>query len=150
MSIDVILVGGGVDVVSASDGALAVVGQSTVDVLSTDEGPQGSPARQDLVLFAQGALSASEVLARIISGGAAVYATPPSAASAGTGSTGTAVISVTKNGSPYATITFTASASGVVAFAGNGAVAAGDVLVFTAPATPDATLANVAITFASA
>jgi hypothetical protein len=147
--IDVVLVGTGVSVITADDGSADVISATGVDVVSPDQGPQGIPARQDVVLFLQGGLNANELLARIECAGAAVYG-PNSLASAGLASMGTAVITVTRNGQAFAAITFAASATGTVAFLGSGAVIAGDVLAFTAPASPDATLANVSITLASA
>lgn len=60
-------------------------------------------------------------------------------------STGTVVYSISKNGTPFATITFTASATGVWAQASDATFAAGDTLEVDAPATADATLVNVSI-----
>jgi hypothetical protein len=68
-----------------------------------------------------------------------------SVASAATASTGTAVLTILKNGASVGTITFTASAAGV--FAGAGATfAVDDILSITAPSSADATLANVSVT----
>jgi hypothetical protein len=64
-------------------------------------------------------------------------------------STGTAAFDVLKNGSSVGTITFTSSATATfVTAAGSLSLAAGDVLSITAPATADATLADVGIVLA--
>ena len=63
-------------------------------------------------------------------------------------STGTAVITVYKNGTSIGTITYTSSATPAFATSGGSAesLAAGDLLEFVAPSSPDATLAGVRIT----
>lgn len=68
---------------------------------------------------------------------------------AGTAATGTAVFSIQKNGSEF--LTATVAASGTTAtFAGSQVdFAAGDMLRIIAPATADATLADIAITLAA-
>jgi hypothetical protein len=68
---------------------------------------------------------------------------------AGTAATGTAVFSIQKNGSEF--LTGTVAASGTTAtFAGSQTdFAAGDVLRIVAPASADATLADIAITLAA-
>lgn len=60
-------------------------------------------------------------------------------------STGTAVFTFEKNGTPFGTLTFTASDTGVFAAASATSFAAGDVLTITAPSSVDATLENIAI-----
>src|SRR5208337_2419935 len=60
-------------------------------------------------------------------------------------STGTVVYTISKNGSGFATITFTASATGVWAQASDATFAAGDLLEVDAPAVADGTLADVSI-----
>lgn len=69
----------------------------------------------------------------------------PSLASCGVNATSSSVYSVKKNGTQFATITFTSSgASGTISSSGTVFVA-GDILTIVAPASPDATLANVGI-----
>jgi hypothetical protein len=60
-------------------------------------------------------------------------------------STGTVVYTISINGTPFATITFTASATGVWAQAAAQAVVPGDLIEIDGPATADATLADVSI-----
>jgi len=60
-------------------------------------------------------------------------------------STGTVVYSISKNGTPFATVTFTTSATGVWAQASDATFAAGDLIEVDGPATADGTLADVSI-----
>jgi hypothetical protein len=61
--------------------------------------------------------------------------------------TAAAVFGITKNGSAIGSVTFALGASvGTFTFAAAVSLAAGDVLQITSPASPDGTLANVAIT----
>lgn len=62
-----------------------------------------------------------------------------------TASTGTAVISMRKNGTQFGTITYTASTTGVISSTLT-SFAIGDVLTFVGPLTADVTLAGVNIT----
>lgn len=73
-----------------------------------------------------------------------------SIAKAGTASTGTAVLSIRKNGTPFATVTFSAgNTTGTVAGNTNMNFVAGDVITITNQTTADATLANIGITIAA-
>ncbi len=73
-----------------------------------------------------------------------------SKASASAASTGTPVFTVKQNGSSIGTITFTTSATGVVAVTGGPLTfAVDDVIDIFGPASPDATLADIAITLAT-
>lgn len=69
-----------------------------------------------------------------------------SRAKAKVASTGTVAFDILKNGSSVGTLTFTASVTGVFTFSSQQTFAQGDTLEFTAPGTPDGTLANVAVT----
>jgi hypothetical protein len=97
------------------------------------------------ILWASGRPGAAEVLVRAEIDTAVTLAEARCRASALTASTGTAVFSVEVGGTPIGTVTFTASASGVVDIT-TSAVAAGAVLTITAPSPQDATLAGVSIT----
>lgn len=68
-------------------------------------------------------------------------------ASAGTASTGTATFNILDNGAGIGTVVFTASATGVVSITGSPrAFTAGHVLAIQAPASPDASLADINFT----
>lgn len=69
-----------------------------------------------------------------------------SEADAGSASTGTAVISLQKNGVEFGTITFTSSAVGVIVSTAVDFVP-GDIFTLVAPSPSDATLADLALTF---
>lgn len=71
-----------------------------------------------------------------------------SQASAGTASTGTATFGVFKGATSIGSVTFTASATGTFTSASGASFAAGDVLRIVSPATADATLSDISITFA--
>lgn len=69
-----------------------------------------------------------------------------SQATASAASTGAPVFTFSKNGSSFATVTYTASATGVWAQASDSTFAAGDLLEVDGPATADGTLADVGMT----
>ena len=66
--------------------------------------------------------------------------------SAGTASTGTATFNITQDGTPVGTMVFDASASATFAMATATSFTAGEVLRIVAPASPDATLADLVFT----
>lgn len=68
-----------------------------------------------------------------------------SQAKAGVASTGTVSFALLKNGSGFGTVTFTASGTGTFTVGSDTDFAAGDILTITAPASADATLANIGI-----
>ncbi len=67
-------------------------------------------------------------------------------AEGGVASTGTPVYSLKKNGVEFGTVTFTTSATGVVAVPSQTSFVTGDELTIIAPATADTTLVDVGIT----
>jgi len=77
---------------------------------------------------------------------AAGTSAPASVCNAKTASTGTAVFSIQKNDVQVATATFTASTSCTFSTQAAFTMNAGDTLSVVSPGSPDATLANVAIT----
>lgn len=95
-----------------------------------------------------GAPGNAEVLVRFVAPAEMVMkaAAPDSQAVAGTASTGTVTCSLKKNGgAAFATIEFAVSATGVFTQAAEEVFSAGDVLTLEAPATADASLADLAI-----
>lgn len=97
--------------------------------------------------WSAGVPSASQVLWRKVFARPAVFAIsmPGSKAVAGTAATASTVLSIKKNGTQFATITFAASGTtGTFACAAQTSFAAGDLLTIVAPASPDATLAEIA------
>jgi hypothetical protein len=104
----------------------------------------------DIAVYAEGALTASEVFLRWIAPRAISIAAGASGAATASGAvTGTAVINLAKNGSNFGTATYTSSATGVVSITSTTAIAAGDTVTFTGPASVNATLLDVAITLAA-
>jgi hypothetical protein len=111
-------------------------------------GNTGKP--YDIAVYAEGALTASEVFLRWIAPRAISIAAGASGAATASGAvTGTAVINLAKNGSNFGTATYTSSATGVVSITSTTAIAAGDTVTFTGPASVNATLLDVAITLAA-
>lgn len=71
------------------------------------------------------------------------------AAVAGVPATGSATYTLAKNGTAIGTITWAAGATaGTISITANTSFVAGDILTMTAPASADATLANLAVTLA--
>ena len=98
-----------------------------------------------------GSPAASQVIERYIFATAVTFpaALSGSSGSAGAAATASATFTIAKNGTAIGTMVFAAGAA-AASFTMSGATAfsAGDVLTITAPATPDATLANLAWTLA--
>lgn len=136
--------------VEISTGTITV--DASVEMVTLDTGAQGAtgPLGESVVLAvsAEGTLRDGELLVRHIFVSTIEFANDfdGSYASSDTASAGTAVLSITKNGVEVGTLTFTASTEGIFATSG-GAVTfiEGDVLKIIAPATADASLANVSI-----
>lgn len=100
----------------------------------------------DVALYVEGAPTASERVVRFV-------ATRPltlpanlqgSLAVAGTGAAGTVAFDLAVNGAALGSITFAASPAGTMPVVPSTALQPGDVLTLTAPASPDATLADIA------
>ncbi len=121
-------------------------------VRSGDQGSTGVGDKFDLPIVIQGRPRDGEVWPRYVFGASGTVAFASglsnSRASAGAASTGTAVFSLKKNGTEFGTVTFTASATGVLASASGASFAAGDVFTMESPSPRDATLSDVSITLA--
>jgi hypothetical protein len=102
----------------------------------------------DVPIFAPGVGTNNQKLLRIALARTVTF--PASAANsfavASAASTGTAVYTLKKNGTSFATVTYTTSAAGVFAQASDANFVPGDLLEVDGPATADATLADVGIT----
>jgi hypothetical protein len=109
-----------------------------------------SGAPFDIGLYIEGVMTNSENVLRYVFNRAVTLpaSLTGSHASANTASTGTVSFTLKNNGSSIGSITFTASATGTFTFASPVTFAAGDILTITAPATADATLADVNINLA--
>jgi hypothetical protein len=103
----------------------------------------------DVAVFVQGKPTNAELVARLEVPRA--FTIPASAtgsqASARVASTGNVSFDVLKNGVSFATVVFNVSATGSFTMASSATFAAGDLLTITAPATADATLEDISITF---
>ncbi len=97
---------------------------------------QGKPANSDVVWYF------SAVTAFTLPTGAGSHKSHGRVAS-----TGTVVFDVLKNDVSIGSITFTASSTGVFSITSSTAFAAGDRLSLTAPASQDATLEDISVTF---
>lgn len=110
------------------------------------------PIPYDVALQADGEPEASAVLIRYVFPRAAVFADEFSGSYgiAAVAATAQTILTVNKNGSSVGTITFAASGTtGTFVTTGTTvSFAAGDIITITAPASPDTTLADLAITLA--
>jgi hypothetical protein len=100
-----------------------------------------------LPAFVRGTYSAAQLFYRWMADRAVTFKAtlPGSVASAGVASTGDVSFTLKKNGASIGTIRFNASASATISFASDVSFAVADVLTVEAPASADATLADVAI-----
>lgn len=106
----------------------------------------------DIGCTVPGTPGASAVVVRFVAVRAINFASGMalSKAIANTAATGSTTFSIKKNGTQFATFAFAASGTSATFTAASAtAFAAGDVLTITAPASPDATLADIAITLAA-
>ena len=140
--------GGGGANVTIAQGALAYVYCDGTDVIQVAAGAGGVEFKDYVVAtYIGGAPTASQEILRFVATHAITFASGMggSYSKASTASTGTPVFSVKKNGTEFATITFTTSATGVVTSSTDTSFAAGDQLTIVAPASPDATLVDIAV-----
>lgn len=101
-----------------------------------------------IAAFAAGTMTASETLFRFIAPVAMTMKAADATASSGVAATGATTLTIKVNGANAGTITFAAGATaGTVAFSSDISLTAGQVLSIQAPTTPDATLADVSVTF---
>jgi hypothetical protein len=103
----------------------------------------------DLALFAPGVLAASALCMRTVFCRAVTFPTnfSGSVATAGTAATASTTFNLAKNGTNIGTLVFAAAGTtGTFTVAGGASFAINDNLTVTAPASADATLANVSVT----
>lgn len=131
-----------------------VTGTTTVTSYTDQRSNQAAAATSSAVYdvggYVEGTPNASETVWQFYSPRAW---TLPSGASgggkAGTAATASTTFTLKQNGTSVGTLIFGAgSANGTVSITSSTAIASGDLLALVAPATPDATLANIAFTFA--
>lgn len=112
---------------------------------------RGIDAAQDISLFVQGLMGNSEVLHIYTHRGATTTMDiANSAAKCETAPTATKVVSILKNGSAWATISFTGGQTTGVITCASPEITTGDVLKWVAPATQDSTFSNFFMTLAGA
>lgn len=110
----------------------------------------GSGAPYDVGSAFGGTPSASEVVMQFVFPRAVTLPKdlPASQGTAGTASTGTATFDIKKNSADIGDMVFTASATATFVLSADNSFAAGDLLEIVAPASPDATLADLVFTIA--
>lgn len=113
-------------------------------------GPAGPGVNTyDIALFASGKILANAILMRFVFDRPVNFTVnlSGSIANAGTAPTGAVVFTVAKNGASIGTLNFAANTNnGIFTVAGTPNFIVGDVISIVAPATQDATLANLSVT----
>lgn len=106
-----------------------------------------TPASYDFVIFADGVLSTSQIffVMKVVTPFSLPTDMVGSYASALIGSTGTAAITMSKNGTPFGTITYITSTTGTFSVTAT-SFALGDTLTFAGPVSSDPTLSGINIT----
>lgn len=140
MIIDVILQGWAVDAPVAT----------AIDAILSPGGVSGDPARQSLGFGWVGAFTAAEALGGTAVSGSATFVPASCLVYCDTAPTSNATFTITKNGSAWGSVTILAGQTEGSATIASPSVVDGDLLRFTAPAIPDATLAGLYVTLASA
>lgn len=140
---------GDLSTVTVANGATALIYNDGTTVRSATGVPGAVP--YDIGAFCAGAPGVSEVLLRFVATRA--FTLPSSLADsqvkAGAAATASTDFDVQKNGSSIGTISFAASGtSATFTFSSPVAFAAGDILSIVAPASQDATLADISFTLA--
>lgn len=126
-------------------------GGKLIAVKGNESGVEFVEAPYDIGTFVAGKPSASEIVLRFVAPRAFTLpaALTGSQVIAGDAATATTDFDVQKNGSTIGTVSFASSGStATFTFASAVSFAAADVLSVIAPATPDATLADISMTFA--
>ena len=113
------------------------------------QGAPGEGDRADIMVSISGRPQVSEDILRVVMAFNGEFVEGRSIATAGTASTGTAVFSAAINGTPFATITFTESDTGIINFIDDADFEPDDILTLTAPSPRDDTLADISITLAA-
>jgi hypothetical protein len=107
-----------------------------------------STLRFDIGVCFAGVPTASQTITYCAARAITIDHTAPGSAKAGTASTGSVSVTINKNGASQGTVAFAASATGAFSIGSDITLAAGDLLTFVAPGSPDATLADIGITLA--
>lgn len=130
---------------SVNAGVLAILACDGTDVTQPVAGGGGN---YDVGGSFGGTVGSDEVIFRFILPRAVTFPAglAPSQGEAGVASTGTATFNIRKNTVTFGTMTFTTSATGVMAAASATTFAAGDVLDIIGPTSADGTLADLVFT----
>lgn len=112
--------------------------------------PRGRNARNSVSISVTYGLEPLEILGFWVAEQDTTFVAANSRARAKVAATAAATITILKNGSAWGTITWSAGATVATVTIPTPSVLAGDLLEFVAQATPDTTLAHVAITLAGA
>lgn len=147
-----------VDIVIETGQTIAVaLVQGNSLAVALEKGTPGRAARTDITIFANGVMSAGEVALVVNCVAAATFDAAYCIATVEVRPTTTRVVSITKNGNPWATVTVTTAAqgdgtgTGTFAFlSGDHSVAYGDKLRLVGPNPADGQMAGFSLTIGSA